>query len=98
MDRTERRPVDCFRDYGKRGRKANELVTEWAKAQANLESVCMSSKETAKVSCEERKLSDLDKLVSLGGPFTTPKQVGDYLKKKKSSNKEKRDRLYIEVR
>lgn len=58
----------------------------------------MTSKEAAKVSCEKRKLSDLDKLVSSGGPFTRAKQVDDYLKKKKPSNKEKQDRLYTEVR
>lgn len=91
MDLIELRPADCFKDYGKKAKKANKLIMEWAEAQANLERAGMTSKKAAKVSFEKRKLSDLDKLVSSGGPFTRANQVDDYLKKKKPSNKGKPD-------
>ena len=98
VDLIECRPVDCFQNYGKKAKKVNGLVMEWAEAQANLERAGMTNKEASKVSCEKRKLSDLDKLVSLGGPFTRAKQVDNYLKRKRPSNKDKQDRLYTEVR
>ena len=55
VDLTELRSVDCFKDYGKKAKKANKLVMEWAEAQANLERAGMTSKEAAKVSCEKKK-------------------------------------------
>ena len=47
---------------------------------------------------EKRKMGDLQKLKSLGGPLTTPDEVDVLVNDDDLSDEQKQDRLYIEVR
>jgi hypothetical protein len=98
VDLVELHPVDEFKQFGKKAKRVNSLVTEWSAEQAKLEESGLSRMEVSRVSAEKRKLSDLEKLVAQGGPFTRSKQVDDFLKRKRLSDKDKQDRLYLEVR
>lgn len=98
VDLVELHPAGTFKEYSKKAKNVNKLVQEWQENQLKLQREGMTRKETSQVSCERRRLSDLDKLVSLGGPFTKARQVDDYLKRKRTSLKDKQDRLYTEVR
>ena len=46
----------------------------------------------------EKRMTDLDWLKSLGGPFTKPQEVDEYISNSAISNEDKQKRLYREVR
>ena len=98
VDLVELHPVEEFKGFAKKAKIINELVAEWSEAQAKLEESGLSKMEASRISVDKRKLSDLEKLVAKGGPFTKAKQVDDFLKRKRLSDKEKQERLYTEVR
>ena len=73
------------------------MKLEWVKKQNVLAKDRLSSKEVNKINQERKKKQDLKELSSLGGPFTTDKDVEEYMKSN-LPEKKKVDRLYKEVR
>ena len=57
----------------------------------------MSKKMIESISSERRRVKDLDKLKKEGGPFTKPEEVEEFIASD-LYEKEKQERLYIEVR
>ena len=96
-DLIELQPVDAYKNYTETAKKVNHLVREWKEKQVEMEKQGMSKKMIESISSERRRVKHLDKLKKEGGPFTKPEEVEGFIASD-LSEKEKQDRLYIEVR
>ena len=97
-DLIELQPTGDYKKYQTNVKKVNLLIKKWKERQLEMEKEGMGKKEIESLASEKRKVKDLDKLKSYGGPFTSPEEVDVYIARKDKSEKEKQDRLYTEVR
>ena len=81
-----------------KGGEIPAILEKWEEKQQELRRQGMEVKEVANLSLDKQRNADLDKLASLGGPFTSPDQVKLYMDRKDVDAKEKEKRLYLEVR
>ena len=87
--------------YVKMGAKDGEvskLVKKWKESQAKLQEDSVEGKEASNLHADQQRHKDLSALQSLGGPFTSPEDVDKFMKVKETSEEEKNNRLYLEVR
>ena len=97
-DLVELKPTGEYKKYHANVKTVNLLIKNWKERQLEMEKAGMGKKEIESLVSEKRKVKDLDKLKSYGGPFTKPEEVDEYVARKDKSEKEKQDRLYTEVR
>ena len=74
------------------------ILEKWDKKQLKLRKSGLDPKYVANLSIDKPRYDDLAKLVSLGGPFTDAKEVERYITSTNISDKEKNQRLYMEIR
>ena len=99
-DLIEQSPSGSFKQYRqlvKSGGPLPNLYLEWNKKQQELKQRGLQDKEIANLAVDRRRNKDLDKLKSMGGPFTASDQVDAYLASDLGES-EKTGRLYLEVR
>lgn len=100
IDLVELKPVDefdNFRDLVKKNGKLVEIWKSWIEEQEKLEETGLTLKEAMNEQTDKKRNTDLDKLKAMGGPFTKPEEVDDYVLSD-VDEKTKVDRLYTEVR
>jgi hypothetical protein len=97
-DLVELKPASEFRKYKKLVKPVNKLVVEWKQKQSELQEAGLTKKESTSLATEKRKMGDLEKLKSYGGPMTKPEEVDKFVDDDEISDAEKSARLYIEVR
>ena len=85
-----------FREM-ERKRVLPAIVEAWDKKQEELSKEGLSSKEAQNLVVDRRRNLDLSKLKDKGGPFSSSTEVKEFLSCD-LSEKEKVDRLYLEVR
>jgi len=83
--------------YVKPARDIKAIKKAWENEMKNDEANGNQKKDLVNRHYEAVKLTDLEYLKLNGGPFTTPEEVEEFMKKTKES-KEKNKRLYTEVR
>ena len=76
----------------------NNLVKEWKVEQSKLQDAGLTKKQIAALAVEKRRMKDLEKLKSYGGPMTTPEEVDKLVDDDALTDDEKLARIYIEVR
>ena len=81
-----------------KGGEIPAIIDEWEKKQKELRKKGMEVKEIANLSTDKQRNADLDKLIKLGGPFTSPDNVETYMARDDLDEKEKGKRLFLEVR
>lgn len=74
------------------------ILDDWNTKQIELMKQGLQIKEIANVACDKRRNKDLQSLKSLGGPFTSSKEVNTYIENADIPDDAKNKRLYIEVR
>ena len=74
------------------------ILEQWEEKQKELRKAGMEVKEIANLSTDKQRNSDLEKLTTMGGPFTSPEMVEIFMAKDDMEEKEKGKRLYLEVR
>ena len=98
FDLIELKPVDEFIKYRKLIGTINQLIADWKKMQDELKAKGLDQKQQASLATKKRKMNDLQKLKSYGGPFTTAEEVDQMLENTELSDAQKASRLYTEVR
>ena len=56
-----------------------EIVKVWEEKQAELKRKGMDAKEISNISMDKQRNADLNKLLEVGGPITTPEQVTQFM-------------------
>ena len=74
-DLIELQPSGEYKRFKDKAKSVNMLVKEWKEKQMEMEKEGMGKKEIESLASEKRKVKDLDKLKSDGGPFTKPEEV-----------------------
>lgn len=100
IDLIELKPADefdRFRDLVRQDGKLVALWNSWKDSQKRLEENGLSVKEMQNEELDRKRNADLQKLKSMGGPFTRTEEVDEFLQSA-VSEKAKVDRLYLEVR
>ena len=97
-DLVEQKPADEFEKFKKQVKPVNTLVAEWRKRQACLQEKGLDKKQVQSLTTERRRNGDLQKLKCYGGPMTKPEEVDKLVEDVDTSEAEKLDRLYLEVR
>lgn len=82
----------------KKGGGVPQILEAWEEKQKKLKKEGMDAKEIASISQDRQRNSDLNTLTSMGGPFTQPEQVEDYIEDPNETEEAKIKRLYVEVR
>lgn len=82
----------------KKGGKLPEIMLAWNTRQDELKNQGLQDKEIANVAIDRRKNKDLDKLIRMGGTFTSAAAVDEYVADTDSNQYTKVERLYLEVR
>ena len=82
----------------KKGGGVPQILEAWEQKQKELKKEGMDAKEIASISQDRQRNSDLNTLTSMGGPFTQPEQVEDYIEDPNETEEAKIKRLYVEVR
>ena len=97
-DLIESLETGTFQLYNKVGNiRIPEIINDWNVKQNQLIAEGMKQKEISNISVDRRRNNDLEKLKSLGGPFTSVEEVDNFIKEK-IPEAEKVKRLYTEVR
>ena len=73
------------------------IMKEWEAKQAELKKEGMGDKEIQNLAVDKRRNADLSLLTAAGGPFTKSEQVDQFMKEV-MEEKQRNQRLYIEVR
>ena len=94
----EMKPPEEFKKYRKQVQAVNSLVKQWIQEQSELQLSGLEKKEAVGVTTERRRMKDLQKLKTMGGPFVNPKEVDDFINDDTISTQKKEDRLYTEIR
>jgi hypothetical protein len=92
------KPPEEFKKYRKQVQAVNSLVKQWIQEQSELQLSGLEKKEAVGVTTERRRMKDLQKLKTMGGPFVNPKEVDDFINDDTISTQKKEDRLYTEIR
>ena len=97
--------VDFGKKIDKKFTKMNEksgdvpgILEQWEKKQQELRKMGMEQKEIANLSTDKQRNADLEKLIMVGGPFTSPEKVEDFMARTDMDDNKKGQRLYMEVR
>ncbi|KAI8509055.1 hypothetical protein Bbelb_129030 [Branchiostoma belcheri] len=101
IDLIELKPADEMDRFRSLVRQDGELVAlwkNWRESQKKLEEKGLSVKEAQNEDLDRKRNADLDKLKSMGGPFTKPEEVDKFVQSPAISEGAKVDRLYLEVR
>ena len=75
-----------------------QILSKWEEKQKQLQKKGMDDKDLANVAVDKQRNADLEKLVKLGGPFTSSDAVRKYLDNDSIDEKDKNQRMYIEIR
>ena len=100
IDLVEMKPVDEFDKFRDLVKKNGELVSiwkEWKTSQEKLAEDGLTVKEIQNEQTDKKRNEDLDRLKTLGGPFTKAEEVDEFVNSE-VDEKLKSERLYIEVR
>lgn len=87
-----------FKKMTKRGGAVPAILEAWEEKQAKLKKEGMEDRELASIAQDKQRNCDLAYLTELGGPFTRPEQVEEFLKNPDLEDITKNKRLYVEVR
>ena len=97
-DLIEMKPASEYLKYREVVKNVNHLVAAWKLKQTELQEAGLSKKQSESLTTERRNLKDLEKLKSYGGPVTSPDEVDRLVNDNNTSEEDKLNRLYIEVR
>ena len=97
-DLVELMPAGEFWNFVNLVKPYNNLVKEWKVEQSKLQDAGLTKKQIAALAVEKRRMKDLEKLKSYGGPMTTPEEVDKLVDDDALTDDEKLARIYIEVR
>ena len=87
-----------FFQLTKRDGPIHTIMKKWEENQKALKTEGLDSKAVANIAADKQRNADLGKLTELGGPFTSPQSVSEYLENRGIPEREKNQRLYLEVR
>ena len=93
----EKQVSKVFRKMVQKGGEIPEILAKWETEQQKLKEKGMEAKEIANISVDKQRNADLASLTALGGPFTKPEQVDQFIKEDKESDSVKNKRMYLEV-
>jgi hypothetical protein len=99
-DLIENAETGSYKRYGnltKTGSVISELYIRWRSKQEELKKKGLEDKEIANLAVDRRKNEDLQSLKAMKGPFTSSKEVDEYIATEADSYTKLR-RLYLEVR
>ena len=75
-----------------------EILAAWEQRQSDLKKQGMDEREISSIAQDKQRNADLAALTLLGGPFTNPEQVQNYLDDPQTEASSKNKRLYLEIR
>ena len=93
----EKQVSKVFRKMVQTGGEIPEILAKWETEQQKLKEKGMEAKEIANISVDKQRNADLASLTALGGPFTKPEQVDQFIKEDKESDSVKNKRMYLKV-
>ena len=74
------------------------ILEQWEKKQQELRKIGMEEKEITNLSTDKQRNADFENLIMVGGPFTSPEKMEDFMARMDMDENKKGQRLYMEVR